>query len=392
MFQPYFMKKKCIPLDIGTNVDPTVFLSDYSTISNANFKDILLATVTTNDFPRNSFTELLNNNEQILTYTRQLTILMNKLNYYKLQQEQWTYYYQLGITEGIWNGRVSKAMAQMNSMCHTYGRSKVIVNQRREKYQKQLEQTENELHEYMKQAPTHVDINQLTTIVTHFIHQDQYSLRIEMERRRQMLKWNAEDHRLIEIFYKLEPRQTEIHSATVIWKATSAEQTLRSEIEIFKTWVSSRSSLAFYTYRDLGLTTINEILTQLVFDQQCVITNLNKYIDDVFFTCNQSEDKVKEILDAANNFHPNIELEYKIGKCAPFLDVYVENNNGNFVSSVYHKPSTESTVLSFLYDHPRHVFRNVIQTSLNRAIRYSSTFDIFNHERRAIRLMLLYNR
>ncbi|CAF3004380.1 unnamed protein product [Rotaria sp. Silwood2] len=281
MFQPYFMKKKCIPLDIGTNVDPTVFLSDYSTISNANFKDILLATVMTNDFPRNSFTELLNNNEQILTYTRQLTILMNKLNYYKLQQEQWTYYYQLGITEGIWNGRVSKAMAQMNSMCHTYGRSKVIVNQRREKYQKQLEQTENELHEYMKQAPTHVDINQLTTIVTHFIHQDQYSLRIEMERRRQMLKWNAEDHRLIEIFYKLEPRQTEIHSATVIWKATSAEQTLRSEIEIFKTWVSSRSSLTFYTYRDLGLTTINEILTQLVFDQQCVITNLNKSINEL---------------------------------------------------------------------------------------------------------------
>ncbi|CAF4477721.1 unnamed protein product, partial [Rotaria sp. Silwood2] len=181
----------------------------------------------------------------------------------------------------IWNGRVSKAMAQMNSMCHTYGRSKVIVNQRREKYQKQLEQTENELHEYMKQAPTHVDINQLTTIVTHFIHQDQYSLRIEMERRRQMLKWNAEDHRLIEIFYKLEPRQTEIHSATVIWKATSAEQTLRSEIEIFKTWVSSRSSLTFYTYRDLGLTTINEILTQLVFDQQCVITNLNKSINEL---------------------------------------------------------------------------------------------------------------
>ncbi|CAF3277403.1 unnamed protein product [Rotaria sp. Silwood2] len=122
------------------------------------------------------------------------------------------------------------------------------------------------------------------------------------------------------------------------------------------------------------------------------MTQTGIYIDDVFFTCNQSEDKVKEILDAANNFHPNIELEYKIGKCAPFLDVYVENNNGNFVSSVYHKPSTESTVLSFLYDHPRHVFRNVIQTSLNRAIRYSSTFDIFNHERRAIRLMLLYNR
>ncbi|CAF4595868.1 unnamed protein product, partial [Rotaria socialis] len=43
-------------------------------------------------------------------------------------------------------------------------------------------------------------------------------------------------------------------------------------------------------------------------------------------------------------------------------------------------------------DHPRHVFRNVIQTALMRAIRYSSTFEAFNIERRTIRLTLLYNK
>ncbi|CAF1237188.1 unnamed protein product [Rotaria sp. Silwood1] len=117
-----------------------------------------------------------------------------------------------------------------------------------------------------------------------------------------------------------------------------------------------------------------------------------RYIDDVFFTCNQSEDKVKALLEAANKFHSNIKLEYKISKSVPFLDVYVENKNGILASSIYHKPSAEPTVVSFLSDHPRHVFRNVIQTALTRAVRYSSTFEVFNNERRAIRLMFLYNR
>ncbi|CAF4830469.1 unnamed protein product, partial [Rotaria sp. Silwood2] len=40
---------------------------------------------------------------------------------------------------------------------------------------------------------------------------------------------------------------------------------------------------------------------------------------------------------------------------------------------------------------PRHVFQNIIRAALTRAIRYSSTFNAFNIERRNIRLMLLYN-
>ena len=117
-----------------------------------------------------------------------------------------------------------------------------------------------------------------------------------------------------------------------------------------------------------------------------------RYIDDVFFTCNDSEENIKIILEKANKFHPNIKLEYHIGKTVPFLDVLVQNNNGILHSSIYHKPSAAPTVVSFLSDHPRHVFRNVIQTALTRAVRYSSTFEAFDNERRAIRLMLLYNR
>ncbi|CAF1459893.1 unnamed protein product [Adineta steineri] len=116
-----------------------------------------------------------------------------------------------------------------------------------------------------------------------------------------------------------------------------------------------------------------------------------RYIDDVFFTSNDSEENIKRILEEANRFHPNIKLEYHIGQNLPFLDVNLHNNNGQLSSSVYHKSAAEPAVVSFLSDHPRHVFRNVIQTALMRAIRYSSTLEVFNNERRTIRLMLLYN-
>ncbi|CAF3353699.1 unnamed protein product [Rotaria sp. Silwood2] len=114
-------------------------------------------------------------------------------------------------------------------------------------------------------------------------------------------------------------------------------------------------------------------------------------IDDIFMTWNKSEETLQDLLHQANTWHSNIKFEYKIGKTLPFLDVLFTNNNGILTTSVYHKPAAEPYVVLFLSDHPRHVFVNVIQTSLARAARYSSTLEIFNNERRCIQLSLLYN-
>ncbi|CAF4635381.1 unnamed protein product [Rotaria sp. Silwood2] len=72
-----------------------------------------------------------------------------------------------------------------------------------------------------------------------------------------------------------------------------------------------------------------------------------RYIDDVFFTWNESEENVQQVLEAANKFHPNIKLDYDIGKSIPFLDVLLTNNKGILSSSIYHKPSAEPLVVSF---------------------------------------------
>ena len=108
-------------------------------------------------------------------------------------------------------------------------------------------------------------------------------------------------------------------------------------------------------------------------------------------TWNGSEEDLKESLDKANTWHANIKLDYKIGKSLPFLDVLVTNENGVLATSVYHKPAAEPCVIPFISDHPQHVFGNVIQTALTRAVRYSSTFRTYQNEQRNIKLMLLYN-
>ncbi|CAF3991457.1 unnamed protein product, partial [Rotaria magnacalcarata] len=116
-----------------------------------------------------------------------------------------------------------------------------------------------------------------------------------------------------------------------------------------------------------------------------------RYIDDIFMTWNKSENELRNLLDTANSWHPNIKLEYKVSKSLPFLDVLLTNSNGILLTSVYHKPAAEPYVVPFSSDHPRHVFNNVVQTSLARAVRYCSTLEAFNHEQRYIQLALLYN-
>jgi hypothetical protein len=45
------------------------------------------------------------------------------------------------------------------------------------------------------------DVNQLMAVVTDLVYKDQYPLRIELERRRDMLKFDAHNHQLVEAFY-----------------------------------------------------------------------------------------------------------------------------------------------------------------------------------------------
>ena len=150
-------KKKSNPLDITSNTDPTLLLSDYSNISNVKLREMLLTAIPEIDINTNVFMNFLDN-EEMFIFIRQLIQLINKLNYYKLQYEQWSYYYNLGTKEKIWTGRGSKKIANINSMCNRYGRSKVLIQQHHQKYKQQFDQMQKELNEYLK-WPTPISVN-----------------------------------------------------------------------------------------------------------------------------------------------------------------------------------------------------------------------------------------
>ena len=80
-----------------------------------------------------------------------------------------------------------------------------------------------------------------------------------------------------------------------------------------------------------------------------------------------------------------------IANPASFLNVHVKNMGHKLITSVHHKEAAEPYAVPFRSDHPRHVFFNITECALLRALRYSSTLEEFNHERRRIKLMLLYN-
>ncbi|CAF1259529.1 unnamed protein product [Rotaria sp. Silwood1] len=173
-------KKLSNAMDMKTSSDLTLLLLDYSTISDSKFTQMLL-TSTTNLMNHDALIELLKQKE-ILIFIRQLTQLLNKLNYSQLQHEQWSYYYNLDMSKATWNGRVSKKMADTNSMYYTYGRFKTLIKQRLDKYKLQCEKAQKAFHEHMKKALVIMDIENITNMINNLIKNHQHQLRLELKR------------------------------------------------------------------------------------------------------------------------------------------------------------------------------------------------------------------
>ncbi|CAF2141364.1 unnamed protein product [Rotaria magnacalcarata] len=116
-----------------------------------------------------------------------------------------------------------------------------------------------------------------------------------------------------------------------------------------------------------------------------------RYIDDIFMTTNLSFDEINVRLIEANQQDENIRLTHTISSKVEYLDVLVENDNGQLKTSVYHKLAAEPYILPFSSDHPRHVHRSTINARLIRAIRLCSHLDDFDKERINIEFTLLLN-
>ena len=108
-------------------------------------------------------------------------------------------------------------------------------------------------------------------------------------------------------------------------------------------------------------------------------------------TSNEPIEAIKALLDRENEKDPNIHISYNIHESVEFLDVFIENIQGELTTSVFRKPAAEPYILPYTSDHPRHVHSNTIYTALLRAVRLCSDVETFDKERLNIEIALLLN-
>ena len=106
-------------------------------------------------------------------------------------------------------------------------------------------------------------------------------------------------------------------------------------------------------------------------------------------TTNLSLEQMIVELEKAKQRDLNIGITYSIATTVDFLDVTIENENGQLKTTVFHKPAAEPCILPFSSDHPRSNHRNIIYGGLVRAARYSSNVQDFDGERLKFELTLL---
>ncbi|CAM4846981.1 unnamed protein product [Rotaria magnacalcarata] len=117
-----------------------------------------------------------------------------------------------------------------------------------------------------------------------------------------------------------------------------------------------------------------------------------RYIDDIFITINWPVRHLLKEVDRWNKFDENIKLSANIGSIVNFLDLNMENRDGQLYTTVFQKPSYEPYYLPFNSIHPLHMKKNIPFAMLLRAIRYCSTFESYLNEREKLRMALLLNK
>ena len=117
-----------------------------------------------------------------------------------------------------------------------------------------------------------------------------------------------------------------------------------------------------------------------------------RYIDDIFIIINWPMRHFVKEIDRWNKFNDNIKLSANISLHVDFLDLHIENRDGQLFTTIYHKPSYEPYYLPFNSIHPMHIKKNIPFSMLLRAIRYCSTFQAYLEQRGKLKMTLLLNR
>jgi hypothetical protein len=166
-----------------------------------------------------NFVCFLNEDEKI-KFIRHYTSLIDRLSYLQLQEFQWKHYYQIGMTQNIWTGRIAKYRAQKYSIHYTYGRSKKLIQQRLHQIEQHLEKAHHAIQQFEEEflskfEPKNysfIKMKECNAIIYKFVEEKQRSLQHDFEYKREILVFDATDHQLLQKFFDLDPNKSQVNT------------------------------------------------------------------------------------------------------------------------------------------------------------------------------------
>ena len=109
----------------------------------------------------------------------------------------------------------------------------------------------------------------------------------------------------------------------------------------------------------------------------------------MFFTWNGSKETLRAHLQAITAQHPHVHLQILIGSNVRFLNAYIENQNGQLYTRVFHDPAMQGYTLPYVSGHAKWNHSDWLRSALIRAVCCSSSVDDFQQERIYLELTFL---
>ena len=212
--------------EVNSMVSGELLKNSDNSMDDANIPDEIFYQMLSSAFiDTNKLDDYFLNEQEKIDFVRHYTGLINRLSYVKLLQQQWDYYYHIGITQNIWTHQISKHMAQKNSICYAYGRSKKTIQQRRIEIQKQLQLINKTIESFEKEIllkfEEHTncssEIKVLLSMINAFVTEHQQKFRDEFKYKREILIFDATDHQLFQTFFNLKPTKTQVSFNSTIF-------------------------------------------------------------------------------------------------------------------------------------------------------------------------------
>ena len=116
-----------------------------------------------------------------------------------------------------------------------------------------------------------------------------------------------------------------------------------------------------------------------------------RFIDDIFFLFQGSEEDLKRLMDYMNSLHPSIKYTFEYSRShVPFLDtiVYLDSSR-KLQTTLYRKPTDRSCLLHNSSHHPRHVKESIVYTQALRYCTIISEDKNLEHELKELCKILL---